>query len=79
MKTKDTDIIQRPWHAETNVVSAQEAATRTGLAGSDVELLLLLASPRSQTLVARSDDVFVDLGPLQGGGCKLELTARHRP
>jgi hypothetical protein len=74
-----TDNQDGAWHFDTCVVTAQEAAYRTGLAGSDVELLTLLSGPRSKVLVARADDVFVDLEPLLGPRATLTLGARIRP
>jgi hypothetical protein len=67
------------WRSDTSVVPAQEAAARTALAGSDIELLALLAGPRARTIVARHDDVFVDLAPLLGERISFTLSARIQP
>jgi len=65
------------WVDESFVVSAQEAAARTSMAGSDIELLAVISKTHPKSLVMTSEDVYVDLAPFVGVRATIELSGRQ--
>ena len=70
MELRETD---EGWAKSESVVNAQEAAARTGLAGSGIELVIELERLNHPALVRSGEVAMVDLARLAGNAARVPV------